>query len=604
MRIAIASGKGGTGKTTLATNLGALLAEAGERAAYLDCDVEEPNGHLFLQPRIERQLRVERPTPKVDPARCTHQRTCERACRFSAIVSLADQVLTFPDLCHACGGCRMACPEGAITEVGHLVGRVELGTAGRLSFAQGILEVGQPSSVPVIKAVLESGPTDGLQLVDAPPGAACAMIEAVRSADAVVLVTEPTPFGLADLKQAVSVVRDLGLPFGLVINRADVGDRKVWTWCDRERIPILLDLPDDRRIAQAYARGELALDAVAGLRDRLGGLATQLRALVRGAAPAPAPKQAAPVPGGSRARPSERVQPGGGSPPKEIAIVSGKGGTGKTSICAALASLAAPCVVADCDVDAADLRLVLEPVQAGAWAHTGGLLAQVEADRCTGCGECQALCRFDAIDMATGLARIDPLACEGCGVCADHCAFQAINLQEVSCGTWFEASSRNGHLVHARLAATRENSGKLVTTVRTEARALAIERGLDRVLIDGSPGIGCPVIASLTSCDLALVVAEPSPSGVHDAERLLELILRLEVPAAMCINKFDLAPEQAGRLEALATSKGLGVIGRVRYDPAITRAQVAGRTVVDEPGAPAAADLRALACEVDRACGR
>ena len=262
MNIAVASGKGGTGKTTVATNLASVAARNGRSVAYLDCDVEEPNGHIFLKPEITDSRPVGTVIPRVDEDQCTHCGECGEICQYSAIVCVGPKVLVYPELCHACGGCWLVCPEDAITEVPREMGLLETGRAGVIQFVQGTLNIGEAMSPPVIKAVRTAAPEADLIITDAPPGTSCPVIESVRDCEFVLLVTEPTPFGLHDLKLAVDMTRALGLPFGVVVNRADVGDRAVHAYCRENRIKILAEIPDDRRIAEAYSRGELICDAL------------------------------------------------------------------------------------------------------------------------------------------------------------------------------------------------------------------------------------------------------------------------------------------------------------------------------------------------------
>ena len=262
MRIAIASGKGGTGKTTVATNLAWVASQNDRQVAYLDCDVEEPNGHIFLKPEIAHRKPVETFIPRVDPDRCTVCGQCGQLCRYSAIIPIGSKVLVYPELCHACGGCSLVCPAEAISEVPRELGMLETGRAGPIDFAQGLLHIGQPMSPPVIKAVKSTYQEADLTIIDAPPGTSCPVIEAVRETDFVILVTEPTPFGLHDLKLAVEMVRVLKLPMGVVINRADVGNLDTRDFCRARRIPILCEIPDDRRLAEAYSRGVMACEAL------------------------------------------------------------------------------------------------------------------------------------------------------------------------------------------------------------------------------------------------------------------------------------------------------------------------------------------------------
>ncbi len=276
MRVAIASGKGGTGKTTIATCVSVLLSRAGHNVAYLDCDVEEPNGHIFLKPEITGQERVCLPVPVVDQDKCTLCRKCEEICQYNAIVCMGKQTLVFQELCHACGGCALVCPANAITEADREIGVVEDGHSGEIKFAQGRLKIGEALSPPLVKAVKRRALSDGISILDAPPGTTCPVVETVRDADLVVLVTEPTPFGLNDLKLAIDMTRQIGIPIAVVINRCDVGDNKTLRYCERQRIDVLAEIPDDRDVAVAYSTGRLPIDAVKGYSDRLQPLVQRL----------------------------------------------------------------------------------------------------------------------------------------------------------------------------------------------------------------------------------------------------------------------------------------------------------------------------------------
>lgn len=275
---------------------------------------------------------------------------------------------------------------------------------------------------------------------------------------------------------------------------------------------------------------------------------------------------------------------------RELVVISGKGGTGKTSVTASFAVLAGRAVVADCDVDAADLHLVLSPEVRERHEFWSGREARIRAADCTGCGLCQPPCRFGAIQPADGVYRVDPVACEGCGVCVQVCPHGAIDFPERRCGEWMVSDTRVGPMVHARLGVAAENSGKLVSTVRQEARRIAAADGYPWVLVDGPPGIGCPVIASLTGAARVLVVTEPTVSGEHDLQRVLSLARHFDIPAAVCVNKWDINPDMTARIEAAAGQGGARAIGRIRYDSAVTRAQLAARVVV-EIGGPAAEDI-------------
>jgi len=281
MVIAVASGKGGTGKTTVATNLAAAAGDMGRQVQVLDCDVEAPNAHLFLKPEIERRETVGVPVPDVDESQCTACGECGSICQYSAIVSLKTKPLVFPELCHGCGGCTLVCPTGAITERPREVGVVELGRAGGVEFVGGRLRIGEAMAPPLIRGVKAHARAEATVIIDAPPGTSCPVIEAVKDADFVLLVTEPTPFGLNDLVIAVDTVRKLGLPFAVAVNRAVPGRTAVRDYCAKERIEILAELPDDRRVAEAYSRGELASRALPEFASRFQTMMEQIEGRVR-----------------------------------------------------------------------------------------------------------------------------------------------------------------------------------------------------------------------------------------------------------------------------------------------------------------------------------
>ena len=278
---------------------------------------------------------------------------------------------------------------------------------------------------------------------------------------------------------------------------------------------------------------------------------------------------------------------------REIVIISGKGGTGKTSVAASFAVLATGrAVVADCDVDAADLHLVLAPRIIESTDFKSGHEAVILREKCTACGLCAELCRFGAVKLSpNNQYRIDPVACEGCGVCVRLCPAGAIAFPERLCGEWMVSETRCGPMVHACLGVAAENSGKLVSLVRREARRIACEKGLPLIVTDGPPGIGCPVIASMTGASQVLVVTEPTVSGEHDLERVLKLARHFDIPTSVCVNKWDINPEMTERIERKAEASGAQVVGRIRYDRMVTAAQIQEKAVV-ETDAPSAEDVR------------
>ena len=263
---------------------------------------------------------------------------------------------------------------------------------------------------------------------------------------------------------------------------------------------------------------------------------------------------------------------------KELVVISGKGGTGKTSIIAAFAALAKDKVLCDADVDAADLHLIMDPKDTQRNDFQGGNTAIIDRDKCTECGLCVDLCRWDAINDNF---EIDSIECEGCGVCVYFCPERAIDFPIKTCGEWFISDTRFGPMVHARLGIAEENSGKLVTLVRQEAKNLSEEKDLDLILTDGPPGIGCPVIASIGGANAVLIVTEPTVSGEHDMDRVAQLAGHFRVPALVCVNKFDLNPDKTRDIEKYTKEKNLTFLGQIPFDPIFTRAMVQGKTIVE-----------------------
>jgi MinD superfamily P-loop ATPase len=629
MKITIASGKGGTGKTTLAVNLAWALAQAGRTVSLLDCDVEEPNDHLFLHPDLTTSQPVTVLKPVLNQDKCSGCGRCAEVCAFNAITVIKGQVLIFPELCHACGACSFLCPEGALEERPFAVGKVERGTV-RLSaeeapfaFSHGILTVGESIAPKVIQAVKSKAPEEvghpeedrtppreeTITLIDASPGTACPVVQSLKGSDACILVTEATPFGLHDLKLALALSLKMGIPTGIVINRSSGEDSLIDQYAASVGVPVIGRIPFRRRYAERYSRGEVLARGDADLQEKLLRIFDGIAGL-RGEPLPPVPEDELSSFASPAAPESVRTGPAG-EPPRlggaEIGIISGKGGTGKTTLAASLAVLAnqaggsAPegralaTVLSDTDVDAPDLHLLLKPSVVEARPFVGGRLYSIDEEACTGCGECAGACRFGAISTtpeisAPGAAvryRIDELDCEGCGLCFHVCPVQAIGWQENINGTSFVSRSSFGPMAHARLGIGEENSGKLVTEVRRRAAELAGRREAELTLSDGPPGVGCPVIAAITGLDRLVIVTEPTVSGAHDLKRVLELSGHFGVPAQVVINKSDLNPVQAGRIKALAAQAGAPCIGEVPFDPQVQESLNQGIPVVAFGDGPA-----------------
>ena len=277
---------------------------------------------------------------------------------------------------------------------------------------------------------------------------------------------------------------------------------------------------------------------------------------------------------------------------KELVVISGKGGTGKTSMMAAFASLAKDKILCDADVDAADLHLIMAPTVRESHAFQSGHSAFINRQECTECGRCRELCRWEAISSDF---EVNPIECEGCGVCVYFCPEKAIEFPVNTCGEWYVSETRFGPMVHARLGIAEENSGKLVTLVRRKGKELAEEKGLNLILVDGAPGVGCPVIASIGGATAVLIVTEPTVSGKHDMERVVQLASFFKVPTVVCVNKYDLNPSITTAIETFAKEHGLRSLGRIPFDPVFTKAMVQGQTLFEyNTGSPAGSAVRAL----------
>ncbi len=277
MQIAVGSGKGGTGKTTISTS---LVLSAETDVQYLDCDVEEPNGHIFLKPDITYSETISVTVPKLDESRCTACGKCRDICAFNAIAQFGKTVMVFPEMCHSCLGCFRVCEEDALLEATRKIGVLESGMSGAIHFVHGRVRIGEAMGVPLLKAVKKHADPDKLTIIDAPPGTSCPFVESINDADYVILVTEPTPFGLHDLKLAVTVLKNFNIPGGVIINRSDLGDDRVLRYCESENIPVLLEIPFQRDIAEGYARGKNLVETVPELRTIFSDLLTNIAFLV------------------------------------------------------------------------------------------------------------------------------------------------------------------------------------------------------------------------------------------------------------------------------------------------------------------------------------
>lgn len=589
MVITVASGKGGTGKTTFSVNLAYALANRGEKVRLLDCDVEEPNDHLFVHPEFTEEKSVKVPKPVWDESKCTACGECAKACNYNAIAVVKKKVLIFNELCHSCGVCSYVCPEGALTERDAVIGKVQAAPSNPLTspaaahplfFAHGLLNIGEALAPNVVRAVKEYLDPQAINIIDASPGTACPVVEAVKGADAALLVTEPTPFGLNDLKLAVGLTLKLGVPTGIIVNRSDGEDKIIADYADSIGLPIAGRIPFKREYAEVYSGGKILVDSFPDL-------ATNLMNIYDNLLTATPPVPAEDVFTLPEATPKAFVK-GSSDSYKEITIISGKGGTGKTTVVGSLACLAENKVLADNDVDAADLHLLLTPTVHESHDFAGGTKAEVDPEKCIGCGKCAELCHFNAIQKdgpanskLDATFRVEPLLCEGCGLCPLVCPVGAIKGEKNITGKWYVSDTQYGPMAHARLGIAEENSGRLVAQVRNRAAQLAEDLKKELILGDGPPGTGCPVIASVSGVDLVVIVTEPTVSGVHDMERVMKLADHFRVPAVIVINKADLNVAQAQRIEEIGKAHGSAVIGRIPFDRTVNDALMAGKTVIE-----------------------
>ena len=603
MKITVASGKGGTGKTTFAVNLAYSLSVIGKKVRLLDCDVEEPDDHLFVTPNFTENISVDVKKPVWDSEKCTGCGKCAEACNSNAIAVIKGKVLIFNELCHACGTCSYVCPEGALKEAPYSIGQVQTALDGidnqkyPFTFAHGILNIAEALAPIVVRQVKHFIDPESINIIDASPGTSCPVVEAVNGADAAVLITEPTPFGLNDLKLAVGLTLKLGVPTGIVVNRSDGKDELIKEYAESVNIPIIGRIPFKRKYAEEYSKGNMLAAEFPELRENLLGIFEEISKLPGSAVP-PVPEEDE-IP--EKTRTAKKPVKGNAVDHREIAVISGKGGTGKTTIVASFALISRNKVLADNDVDAADLHLLFNPSTYEAHDFIGGETPTIDSAKCTGCGQCADNCQFHAIshdgppnNFTDTTYTIDELACEGCGLCGYVCPDEAIDFHDNVTGKWFVSETSYGTMAHARLGIAEENSGKLVTRVRKRAVDLVREQGCDKILSDGPPGTGCPVIASVSGVDLVLIVTEPTISGVHDMERVLKLSSHFGVPALVIINKADLNEEQAQKICSLAEQADSRVIGKIPFDQEVNEALMNGKTVIEHGKGPAVKAIRAV----------
>lgn len=591
LNIAISSGKGGTGKTFVSTNLARVLEKIGEQITYLDCDVEEPNGHLFLKPDIYKEENVSLRSPvRVDMQKCNTCVKCVEACKYNAMARIKDKILIFKNLCHICGACSLVCQKDAIIEEERIIGKINHGKSGNINIHYGLLQTGEGGMTPRLIKKVKKNIGGGINIIDSPPGTSCPVVETVKNSDLTILVTDPTPFGVNDLKLAVDMCRELGIEPVVLVNRAEYLDSELKDYCKKEALNIIAEIPDDRFIAEVYSKGNLIVDESDKYNEQFLEIAEIILTQAKKDNTTNKNKSEKNIENKksdaldsveSSLKETVEINPN----QKEVVVISGKGGTGKTSIVASFCTLEKNLAISDCDVDAADLHLILKPTIKEAGLFSGGKVARIDNNKCIACGRCYEVCRFDAVIkdyVESGTTyMIDEKSCEGCAACGIVCSVDAINFVTAYNGEWFISDTRFGPMSHAKLGAAEENSGKLVTLIRNKKNQLAAKNNLNLSIIDGSPGTGCPVIASITGTDYAVIVTEPTVSGVHDLKRILDVIKFFNIKSGVIVNKFDLNIEKTNDIINISKEYATDFLGKIGYDKSVTKAQMNGISIVE-----------------------
>ena len=584
MKIAITSGKGGVGKTFIATCLADVLTES-QQVSFIDCDVEAPNAHLFLKPEnVECQPQYQQCVESMDPQKCDLCGKCAKACYFNAIVVGKKTAMTFPELCRWCGSCQIVCPNDAIRIGQRKIGDLYSGKVGQIDLSWAELQTGAGGMTVTLIEKLKEKQANELTIYDSPPGTSCPVVHTVRNADRVVLVTDPTRFSLHDLKLSVRMCRSMDIQPVVIANRTEIGDlAQLRNWCNRQGLDIIGSLPDSRDIAECYSSGKLATRHLPDIRKVFSSIADTLLSMPASVNKTNVDKTEASVFLSEPIDSSAAEQTTATTNPVEIAVVSGKGGSGKTSLSACFAQLAKTTVV-DCDVDAADLHLLFEPKVLECQNFIGGRKMQIDTQTCVSCGLCFNVCRFNAVRKTdAGSYVVVEDNCEGCGACMQACPAGAVIAEPSTDGRWYFSDIRTGKMSHATLSPGSENSGKLVSLIRKKAVASSCDSD-SPVVLDGAPGTGCPVIASIGGTKFAVLVTEPTVSGIHDLQRIYELTKHFGIPAGIVINKDDINPKVSWDIAEFAKKNNIPVLGKLPYSLLFTDAQQQGKTLLEYAG--------------------
>lgn len=584
MDIAILSGKGGTGKTLISTNLALAFEAFAENIALLDCDVEAPNSYLFIKPSKVAVEDISILAPDVfEQTKCNACGKCVDFCHFNALALIGGVVKLFPELCHACGGCTIICPTQAVIEQKRIIGKIKQGKNKHLKIVYGELKTGEGGMSPRLIAEVKNRKIQGYNILDAPAGTACPAVETAKDADYCLLIAEPTPFGFNDFKLMVEVVRKLKKKIAVIINKAEQRQDIVKNWCFKNKINIIGELPLDKKIAQLNADAKLLFRESFVYRKLFLQLAKDILAkgekIFKHLEPLASLTEHQGIKNDDSFSSSKTMN----QKMKKIAVVSGKGGTGKTSLTACLANVFSPLILVDGDVDGSDLHLIFKPQTLEGGPFIGGECAVIDQEKCQKCGRCQQECRFNSIiSLKCGKAlSINPLTCEGCGVCSLICPNQAITMNSTVNGYWYMSSMRTGYLAHAQLFPCEENSGKLVALNKDNGEKMAGFFQINEMIIDSSPGIGCPVIAALSGVDYALIVSEGTRAGFSDLKRIVDLIKTMRVKSGAIINKADISPLISGEMKLYLKNEQIDLVAELPYDDRITEAQRVQKTILE-----------------------
>lgn len=578
-KIVIASGKGGTGKTTLAINLAFYLSlHESKKVKLLDCDVEAPNDNIFLNAKFDKSKDVTASRPIWKEEQCIACGKCATSCNYNAIAKTNKNILIFNELCHSCGVCEYICPNNALEMRKVPIGKIELADKSLpFSFGHGVLNIGESLAPLVIKELKNTMSKDEINIIDAPPGTTCPVVQSMENMDYCILVTEPTPFGLNDLTLAAKLAAKMKIPVGIVINRSYGEDEIIEEFSKAYSIPIIGKIPYNKKYAKSYSTGEVLIKKHPELLPIFSTIfkKIEMNKII--------PK--------FQEEPDEVINDlaidlddqENTIKHKDLVIISGKGGTGKTTITSSLSKLMDNKVLADNDVDASNLHILCNPTPLRSDIFIGGSKYYIDNDKCINCGACESVCNYNAIKEASSPEEkyaINELFCEGCGFCSHVCNVEAISKKDSKSGKWHISDTQMSYLSHAKLGIGEENSGKLVTVVRNNASYLADHYSIPNILRDGPPGTGCPVISSITGADLALIVTEPTLSGLHDMKRALDLTKYFKIRSLIVVNKYDINTEITTKIISMASDYDSKVIGKIPFDKKVNEALTKGQSII------------------------